>query len=227
MTPQLKPHTKRAPGGPSGGFLFRYALPPFAVVILGIALACFLSQVTSTTTRSQPISPAPGKSKIAPLFTPEVQHWEAKIISWSRQWGLDPNLVATVMQIESCGDPKALSSAGAIGLFQVMPYHFQPEEDPFKPRTNALRGLSYLRSALEAGGGDIRLAFAGYNGGIHGAKRPESSWAAETLRYVYWGTGIYKDARKMAQHSDRLEEWLAAGGASLCAQAASRLGLDS
>ena len=62
-------------------------------------------------------------TRIASFFTPEIQYWESNILAWAEEKGLDPNLVATVMQIESCGDPLAESPAGAIGLFQVMPYH--------------------------------------------------------------------------------------------------------
>jgi len=69
------------------------------------------------------------------------------------------------------------------------------------------------------------LGFAGYNGGITGASRPESQWAKETQRYVYWGTGIYEDAIQGKARSDRLDEWLGRGGASLCNQAAQRLGI--
>jgi len=163
--------------------------------------------------------------KIAPLFTPEVQYWAENIIAWSKQTGIDPNLIATVMQIESCGDPRAHSSAGAMGLFQVMPYHFEDGEDPYKPAINARRGLGYLRRALEARGDIVRFALAGYNGGINGAKRDESQWASETQRYVYWGTGIYEDALQEKDNSDRLDEWLAHGGSSLCNQAAQRLGI--
>lgn len=163
---------------------------------------------------------------IAPLFTPEVQYWSESIAQWSQQTGIDANLIATVMQIESCGDPFAKSGAGAMGLFQVMPYHFEGGEDPYKPATNALRGLDYLRRALDARDGVVRLGFAGYNGGITGAKRPESQWANETQRYVYWGTGIYDDAIKGKGTSGRLDEWLGRGGSSLCNQAAQRLGIN-
>jgi len=41
---------------------------------------------------------------------------------------------------------------------------------------------------------------------------------------VYWGSGIYVDAEHGAGASLRLEEWLAAGGASLCRQARQILG---
>ncbi len=106
-----------------------------------------------------------------------------------------------------------------------MPYHFQAYEDTYDPNTNALRGLDYLRRSLERANGDPRLALAGYNGGIGVIGRAETSWAAETRRYAYWGSGIYADAQQNAAESSRLNEWLTAGGASLCKQARQRLGL--
>jgi hypothetical protein len=129
------------------------------------------------------------------------------------------------MQIESCGDPRALSRAGAIGLFQVMPYHFAADEAPYNPDTNAKRGMAYLNKSLNTYQ-NVRLAFAGYNGGIGTAAKPESGWPQETIRYAYWGTGIYKDASSQKPSSPRLAEWLAAGGASLCRQAEERLGIN-
>ena len=184
----------------------------------------------SVLTESMPTQVAEGEAdvrkndRLTPLFTPEVMHWEENILEWSKDWDLDPNLVATVMQIESCGDPKALSRSGAMGLFQVMPYHFADGEMPYKPNTNAKRGMAYLRQALDKHQ-SVRLAFAGYNGGIAIADN-ESYWKDETVRYVYWGTGIYQDAQKGYGSSSTLDEWLAYGGASLCAQANQRLGLN-
>jgi hypothetical protein len=163
---------------------------------------------------------------LAPLFTPEIQFWSANITRWAAEHGLDPNLAATVMQIESCGDPSARSSAGASGLFQVMPFHFYATENAYDPDTNALRGMNYLAKSLERSGGDARLAFAGYNGGIGVIGRSESAWPAETKRYAYWGSGIYADATRNASESTRLNEWLTAGGASLCRKARERLGIS-
>lgn len=162
---------------------------------------------------------------ISGIFTPEVQYWAEKLVSWSKQLDLDPNLAATVMQIESCGSPDVGSSAGAMGLFQVMPFHFDRGEDPYHPGTNARRGLSYLQLALEKTGHDIRLALASYNAGITGASRPENQWPEETRRYVYWGYQIYLDAVSGSVSSSRLQEWLAAGGASLCAAAREHIAL--
>jgi soluble lytic murein transglycosylase-like protein len=203
-----------------------YVFPP--LVILVIAAACIAiafrspgrlpSPVTIASTDSTP-------SQIAALFTPEVQYWASAITRWAGEAGLDPNLAAVVMQIESCGDPRALSRSGAIGLFQVMPYHFAASEAPYLPNTNAARGLSYLERSLSAADGDARLAFAGYNGGIGVIGRAEYAWPAETARYAYWGSGIYADARRGSTSSSRLDEWLAAGGASLCRSARLRLDL--
>ncbi len=171
--------------------------------------------VTPEPTRAEQ-EPAPG---LAPVFTEEVRYWEAQILAWSRTYGLDPNLIATVMQIESCGYLKARSPAGALGLFQVMPYHFEPDEDPFDPETNARRGLGYLRQAWERAQGDVRLALAAYNGGMKRLQEPESAWPRETQRYVRWGTAIYQDALAGRARSPALEEWLEAGGWWLCQQA--------
>jgi soluble lytic murein transglycosylase-like protein len=130
------------------------------------------------------------------------------------------------MQIESCGDPRALSRAGASGLFQVMPFHFQLGENPFNPDTNALRGTSYLSRSLQAANGDARLALAGYNGGIGVISRGEWTWSAETNRYVRFGGPIYADASSGSTSSPTLDEWYRKYGASLCRQASNRLGIS-
>src|SRR5687768_4214941 len=46
---------------------------------------------------------------LSPIFTEEVQHWANDIVRWASAASVDPNLAAVVMQIESCGDPRALS----------------------------------------------------------------------------------------------------------------------
>lgn len=161
---------------------------------------------------------------IAPFFTPSVRYWEADIHRWAEAWELDPNLVATVMQIESCGNPDVASSAGAAGLFQVMPFHFQAAENPYDPETNALRGMSYLSRSLESFGGDVKMALAGYNAGIGGASRGEANWPAETVRYTTWGVGIYEDARAGNSESATLNEWLSRAS-GMCHAAVTQLGI--
>ncbi|MCP5094164.1 MAG: transglycosylase SLT domain-containing protein [Chloroflexi bacterium] len=163
---------------------------------------------------------------ISPVFSQEVQYWASKIVTWSAIYELDPNMVATIMQIESCGDPKAISSAGAQGLFQVMPFHFSTGDDMLHPETNAMKGLAYFSERLQQTSGEVGHAFAGYNGGHVAAGSSWNYWAAETQRYYTWSTGIYEEAAAGMTQSETLQEWMAAGGASLCQQAANRLGLQ-
>ena len=166
-----------------------------------------------------------GPSNLSPIFTREVQYWADHLTRWAGAASLDPNLAAVVMQIESCGDPRALSRAGAKGLFQVMPFHFHFGENAYDPETNALRGLNYLARSLNTANGDPRLALAGYNGGIGVITRAEWFWSAETKRYVYFGVPMYDDARSGKTTSPTLDEWYRRYGAGLCSQASERLGL--
>lgn len=165
------------------------------------------------------------EGKISAVFSNEVKYWEADIVRWASDHNLDPDMVATVMQIESCGDPQALSGAGAQGLFQVMPFHFTAGENMLDPDTNARRGMNYLAERLVQTAGDAGKAFAGYNGGHVAAGSSWDNWAAETQRYYTWSTGIFADAKAGLTESPTLQQWYAAGGASLCQQAASRLNL--
>lgn len=242
---KAEPFYEGQAASPPGGGCLLLLLPPLIVVVLGyltfgqVSIAETAPLKTATTTPEKRIEQGKkeeekeekeeektqSSGELARLFTPEVLYWEKEILKWSEKYKLNPNLVATVMQIESCGDPRALSGAGAMGLFQVMPYHFEAGENGYQAETNAKRGLQYLRAAQEKGG-SVRMALAGYNGGITGAARGEASWPAETKRYVYWGMGIYKAAKAGETTSKRLEEWLASGGASLCRQAAKRQGRD-
>ncbi len=159
---------------------------------------------------------------VAPLsavFTPEVQYWATLIKAWAILYEVDPNLIATVIQIESCGDPMVSSSAGAQGLFQVMPFHFSDGEDMLDVQTNARRGMDYLKGGLEVSEGHVGLALAGYNGGHGVINRGWAAWMPETQRYYYWGARIYSEAVSGINTSPTLQEWLSAGGSGLCARA--------
>lgn len=164
---------------------------------------------------------------LSPIFTPSVQYWKDDLIQWSAEHNLDPNLAATVMQIESCGNPNAGSGAGAMGLFQVMPFHFEADEQPYDPDTNALRGLNYLALGLETSGGHAGLALAGYNGGHSVIYKSYDQWHSETQRYYRWGSGIYREASAGWESSPTLLSWLSAGGQSLCTSAENILGITS
>jgi soluble lytic murein transglycosylase-like protein len=215
-------------------------IPPLAVLLVSGLLALFAYSPFVTVSASPlPLPPSdssassfplllnPGYAQtgLSPIFTPEVQYWGTRLLAWSAEFGLDPNLAATVMQIESCGYARALSRSGAIGLFQVMPFHFSETDSPFDPDTNARRGLAYLAQSLARAGGDPRLALAGYNGGIGVISRGEWSWSAETNRYVFYGGPIYADAVAGLSASNAVNEWYLKYGVSLCRQARDAIGL--
>ncbi|MBZ0278822.1 MAG: lytic transglycosylase domain-containing protein [Anaerolineae bacterium] len=166
-----------------------------------------------------------GPSVIAPLFTPEVDYWSGDIRRWSVEYGVDPNLLATVMQIESCGHPNISSYAGAQGLFQVMPYHFADGENQLDPDTNVKRSISVLQECSGWANGDIGLTLACYNGGPSVVQTSYALWDAQVQRYYTWGSGIYADAVNHQPQSGTLSQWLAAGGSHLCSLAAGELGL--
>jgi soluble lytic murein transglycosylase-like protein len=211
------------------------ALP--GIVLLAVVVIVLLPQMLSMTlgAAGRAVSSIPNMmsrvsgnfapSAVAPLFTPQVDYWSEEIRRWATQYNLDPNLLATVMQIESCGHDTVGSSAGAQGLFQVMPFHFQTGENMLDPDTNAMRGANFLNECLGYANGDPGLAMACYNGGPSVINRSFGNWAAETQRYYTWGTAIYLDAQQNKAVSQPLNDWLNAGGQSLCTRASDRLGL--
>ena len=212
-----------APHETGSGCLSLYSLSILAVFFI----TCLIAALALNSPVKISAAPQTDSTPISPIFTREVQHWADAITSWANASAIDPNLVAVIMQIESCGNPSARSSAGAMGLFQVMPFHFQFGENPYNPETNALRGLNYLARSLQAANGDARLALAGYNGGIGVITRTEWTWHAETKRYVYYGAPIYADAISGATSSPMLDEWHQKYGAGLCRDANQRLGLNN
>jgi soluble lytic murein transglycosylase-like protein len=85
--------------------------------------------------------------------------------------GIEPDLAFRLVKLESDFNEKAVSSAGAIGLTQVMPStaaYFERKitaEGLKERRTNLRIGFRYLRSLVKQYDGDLRLALLGYNRG--------------------------------------------------------------
>lgn len=165
------------------------------------------------------VGPQAAVAPLSTVFTPQVQYFEPQIKAWAVRYQIDPNLIATVIQIESCGDPFVVSHAGAQGLFQVMPFHFAAGEDMLDVETNARRGLDYLAGGLERSEGHPGLALAGYNGGHGMIDRGWAAWPAQTQRYYAWGARLYAEAIAGLTSSPTLQEWLQAGGQFLCDRA--------
>ena len=102
--------------------------------------------------------------------------YKESIFAGSRSAGLDPYMVAALIRQESEFNPKAVSSAKAYGLTQVLPStgrllsrragvgSFRPAM-LFDPVINVRLGTMYLRSMLDRNGGDWARTLAAYNAG--------------------------------------------------------------
>ncbi len=90
---------------------------------------------------------------------------------------LKPELVLSVIQIESHFDPYALSISGAQGLMQIMPFWKseigRAEDNLMNPSTNLRYGCTILSYYLEKEKGDLTRALARYNGSLGKTIYPE------------------------------------------------------
>ena len=96
--------------------------------------------------------------------------------------GLDPQLVLGLMQVESNFRKYAVSSAGARGYMQVMPFWVnvigRPEDSLFDLRTNLRYGCTILRHYLDIEKGDLFRALGRYNGSLGKPEYPNLVRAA-------------------------------------------------
>jgi soluble lytic murein transglycosylase-like protein len=90
--------------------------------------------------------------------------------------GLDPQLVLGLIQVESGFKKYAVSSVGARGYMQVMPFWVKsigtPEQNLFDMRLNLRYGCTILRHYLDMEKGDYFRALGRYNGSLGQATYP-------------------------------------------------------
>ncbi|WP_098108760.1 lytic transglycosylase domain-containing protein [Novosphingobium sp. PC22D] len=89
----------------------------------------------------------------------------------ARRFGIPEDWIWAVMRVESNGDRRAVSTAGAMGLMQIMPatwanlrVRYQLGSDPFDPRDNIMAGAAYLREMHDRYGSEAAM-LAAYNAG--------------------------------------------------------------
>ncbi|MDR5898828.1 lytic transglycosylase domain-containing protein [Halomonas vilamensis] len=90
---------------------------------------------------------------------------------------LPPTLVLALIQVESGFDANAVSSAGAVGLMQIMPFWIDelgvPADDLKDPWRNLRYGCTILAHYLAIEKGDFTRALARYNGSLGETWYPE------------------------------------------------------
>ena len=111
-------------------------------------------------------------------------HYEAK------RAGLDPQLVLGLIQVESNFRKYAVSSAGARGYMQVMPFWMKligdaADHNLFHLRTNLRYGCVILRHYLDIENGDLYRALGRYNGSLGKPEYPSMVVRAWHNNWVY------------------------------------------
>ncbi len=109
-------------------------------------------------------------ARLAPLMRDEAQRLQLLrlVHSEARRAKLAPELVLAVIEVESRFDRFAVSSAGAQGLMQIMPFWLKeigkPDDNLFHARTNLRMGCTILQYYLDRSRGNLIEALARYNG---------------------------------------------------------------
>ncbi|WP_439649578.1 lytic transglycosylase domain-containing protein [Halomonas alkalisoli] len=105
-----------------------------------------------------------------------------RIYHESRLAGLSPEIVLAVIQVESAFRADAVSSAGAVGLMQIMPFWIRelgrPADELKDPWLNLRYGSTILAHYLAVERGDLTRALARYNGSLGKTWYPERVMAA-------------------------------------------------
>ena len=107
-----------------------------------------------------------------PVERPAAAHpYAAHIAEASQRFGIPEHWIRAVLRAESAGDVRAISSAGAMGLMQVMPDTWAGlrvrhglGRDPYDPRDNIMAGTAYLREMFDRYG-NVGAMLAAYNAG--------------------------------------------------------------
>jgi soluble lytic murein transglycosylase-like protein len=133
-------------------------------------------------------------------FTP--QDIDAAIDQAAARHNVDPNLVRSVVKVESNFNPNAVSRTGAMGLMQLMPATARSlnVSNPFDPQQNVDAGVRHLKRLLDSYNGDVRLSLAAYNAGAGAVARSAGvPHFRETQNYVRRITSMYNGSTE--QHS--------------------------
>ncbi|MCG5073035.1 lytic transglycosylase domain-containing protein [Paraburkholderia tagetis] len=117
-----------------------------------------------------------------------VREWSTKLdfAGLEKQYGLPAGLLSSLAQQESAGNAKAVSRAGAAGLFQFMPATAREYGiDPMDPAQSSKAAARKMAGLMKHYRGDLSMALSAYNWGEGNLDRKGMARApAETLAYA-------------------------------------------
>ncbi len=110
------------------------------------------------------------------------------ILAAAKKYQVDAALIHAVIRAESAYDANAVSSAGAVGLMQLMPGTAKQygATNRTNPKQNVFAGTRYLKYLMSLFPQDLKLAIAAYNAGENTVKRYKNKIPPypETQKYV-------------------------------------------
>jgi soluble lytic murein transglycosylase-like protein len=111
--------------------------------------------------------PAPPPAAAPAADSDRAPSLEEIVLSACSRYGIDPDIVFSLIRAESDFDPKAVSRKGAQGLMQLMPQTSAKlgVGNPMDAAANVDGGTRYLQSLLEQYHYDLTKALAAYNAG--------------------------------------------------------------
>jgi hypothetical protein len=137
--------------------------------------------------------------------SPDVLRWLPQVRSAATKHGVEVPVILAFIDIESSGNPRAVSVSGARGLMQLMPrFWLKQGEDPellFDPVVNVDRGTGFV-SALRKKWGTTSKAAAAYfgmldleTGVIRTDKNNPSGLSGTQYVHLFWRAfNRYRDA---------------------------------
>lgn len=121
---------------------------------------------------------------LAELDTESAREYEKLIHEAAKEHRIPADMIRAVIRVESDFNPRAVNSAGAEGLMQLMPKTAKElgVKDSFDPRENIMGGTKYLRQLTNQFKGEARLVLAAYNAGPGAVKKCLDDEACKTKK---------------------------------------------
>jgi len=110
---------------------------------------------------------------------------------------IDPDLIKSVIKVESNFKANSTSPKGAMGLMQLMPETAKDlgVQNAYDPNENIWAGTRYLKMLMKRYDGNVQLALAAYNWGMGNLEKRSSQMPAETRNYVSAVTRYYEQQK--------------------------------